>query len=361
MMNKQELVGKVQTVLGLIDPDDLGITLPHEHLLSDISCWFDEPSEATEKGLAHQPVSFENISWVRYHRMNNLDNLKMCDEKLTIEEVKRFRISGGNAIVELTPNNVGRDPAGMARISRATGLHVIMGTAYYVESSYRPEMHMDSRSADNIAEEFVNDIISGNGDTGICAGIIGEIGCSWPLTENEKKVLRAAALAQQDTGAPISIHPSLYEDGPMDIVKILTDAGADLSRTVMGHTGRTLSARNIPSKFTELADTGCYIEYDMFGLETYYPPTLGGTQIVSFGPNDVIRIKEITELISQGYLKQILISHDIWYKAALTCFGGWGYDHILRDVVPAMKSWGVSDEQIHTIIVDNPKHLLTFV
>jgi len=360
-MNTQKITGKVQTVLGLIDPDDLGITIPHEHLLGDISCWFDEPSEASEKGLAHQPVSFENIGWVRYHRMNNLDNLKLCDEKLIIEEAKRFRISGGNAIVELSPNNVGRDPLGLARISRATGLHVIMGTAYYVESSYRPEMHMDTKSEDDIAEEFVRDIIVGYRDTGICAGIIGEVGCSSPLTENEKKVLRAAASAQQRTGAPISIHPPLYEDGPMDVVTVLKDAGAVLRRTVMGHTGRTLSARNIPGKFKELAETGCYIEYDMFGLESYYPPTVGNTQIKSFGPNDVIRIKEITELIAQGYLKQILISHDIWYKAALTCFGGWGYDHILRNVVPAMHSWGISDEQIHTIMVDNPKRLLTFV
>ena len=122
------------------------------------------------------------------------------DEEIAIAEAMRFKIAGGSTLINLTPNHIGRNPLGSVNIAQSTGLNVIMGTAYYVEDAYQPDLHMNSRTKEEITEEFVRDIMVGAGDIGVRAGIIGELGCSWPLTENEQKVIQAADMAQQHTG-----------------------------------------------------------------------------------------------------------------------------------------------------------------
>jgi len=351
-MGRSELTGKVQTVLGPIAPEDLGITLPHEHLVSDGSCWFVDPSEATEKAMVHHPVTLDILWWLRYHLFQNMDDLLLLDEQEATEEAVRFRLAGGNSIVELSNIGLGRDPAALARISRATGLNVIMGSGYYLAVSHGPEM--DAKTEEEIADEIVRDIMVGVGNSGIRSGIIGEIGCSWPLTDNERKSLRAAARAQQSTGAALNVHPGQGEEAAMEIVKILGDAGADLTRTIIDHIDRAVRK---PENRIELAKTGCYLEYDLFGREGYYPIH---HRVIDL-PNDAQRTNEIIELINKGYLGQILISQDIWNKTQRCAYGGWGYAHILRDTLPVMRVKGVTEEQIHMIMVENPRRLLSFV
>jgi len=351
-MTRFELRGKVQTVLGLVAPEDLGITLPHEHLVSDGSCWFVEPSEATEISMVHHPVTLDILWWLRYHLFQNMDDLLLLDEQEAIEEARRFKLAGGNSIVELSSIGLGRDPAALARISRATGLNVIMGSGYYLAVSHGPEM--DAKTEEQISGEIVRDITVGVGDSGIRSGIIGEIGCSWPMTDNERKSLRAAARAQQLTGAALNVHPGQGEEAAMEIVRILDDAGADLTRTVIDHIDRAV--RKSENRI-ELAKTGCYLEYDLFGREGYYPIH---HRVIDL-PNDAQRINEIIEIINRGYLNQILISQDIWNKTQRCAYGGWGYAHILRDALPVMRVKGMTEEQIHMIMVENPRRLLTLV
>ena len=351
-MSRSELTGKVQTVLGLIAPEDLGITLPHEHLVSNGSCWFVEPGEATEKAMVHHPVTLDILWWLRYHLFQNMDDLLLLDEQEAIEEARRFKLAGGNSIVELSSIGLGRDPAALARISRATGLNVIMGSGYYLAVSHGPEM--DAKTEEQISGEIVRDITVGVGDSGIRSGIIGEIGCSWPMTDNERKSLRAAARAQQLTGAALNVHPGQGEEAAMEIVRILDDAGADLTRTVIDHIDRAV--RKSENRI-ELAKTGCYLEYDLFGREGYYPIH---HRVIDL-PNDAQRINEIIEIINRGYLNQILISQDIWNKTQRCAYGGWGYAHILRDALPVMRVKGMTEEQIHMIMVENPRRLLTLV
>ena len=87
---------------------------------------------------------------------------------------------------------------------------------------------------------MVKELTEGVGDTTIKCGVIGEIGCSWPLTPAEKKSLLAAAAAQSETGAPLIIHPGRNEPSPLEIVRILQEAGADINKTVMSHLDRTV-------------------------------------------------------------------------------------------------------------------------
>ena len=218
-MPVSSFAGKAQTVLGLIEGNELGITLPHEHLFIDhAKANFHEPDVASERALSYKPVSLGILSWLRYHLTANLDNLRLLDEQEAIDEAMLFKKAGGNTIVDLTNIGSGRDPKALARVSRATSLNIIMGSGYYMEASHPPDM--SEKTEGEIAEEIVRDITVGVHDSGIRAGIIGEIGCSWPLQENEKKVLRATARAQQITGAPLNVHPGRKKEAVFEIIEL---------------------------------------------------------------------------------------------------------------------------------------------
>ncbi len=354
-MHREDVKGKVQTVLGLIDPDRLGITLPHEHVICDGTTWYREPEESTEKRWSRHPVGIDILWWLRYHPFQNWDDLQLIDEDTAIDELGLYKALGGKSIIELTVRGLFPDPMAIARIARITGLNIIMGTAYYVESSYAAaKIDMDTMREEEIAEVFIRDIWEGFGSTGIRAGIIGEVGCSWPLTENEKKVLRAAAAAQKATGAAVNIHPGQHEDAASACTSVLDQSGADLSRVIVSHVDRAVRE---PKHRIELAKSGCVLEYDLFGREGYYPPRF---RIVDV-PNDAQRINELRELAERGFQRQLLISQDNYTKSSLCRYGGWGYGHILRDAVPVMKIKGLSQNLIEAMLIDNPKRLAAFV
>jgi phosphotriesterase-related protein len=352
-MKKSELIGKVQTVLGVIDTNSLGVTLFHEHLLADMGPWFIEPTEASERRLANQPVTLENLQWVRTHRFNNKDNLQLVDEKVAIKEALLYKSAGGDTIVEVSSIGLSRDPLGLARISRATGLNVIMGSAYYIGASHPPELA--SKTEKEITNEIVRDIVAGIGDTGVHAGVIGEIGCSLPLEDGERKVLRASAAAQRITGAALIVHPSPDDDLALEIIEILGDAGADLGRTIISHVDLWGYSMNTCRR---LMDAGCYIGYDNFG-HLGYPHLLQGRLVELKG--DLERISAIIQLISEGYLNKILISQDHCFKDCLTSYGGYGYAHMLNNVIRIMRIKGFTVEQIHKMLVDNPKRAFQLV
>src|ERR1700704_5887054 len=98
------LSGKAQTVLGVIDADGMGVTLPHEHLLIDFEVMFKAPAAASDKGLAQQPVTLANVGWVRQNFNSNLDNLRLLDEQTALDEIMLFRRVGGQTVID--PTNV---------------------------------------------------------------------------------------------------------------------------------------------------------------------------------------------------------------------------------------------------------------
>src|SRR2546423_5500802 len=198
-----ERVGKVQTVRGLIEPDQMGITMMHEHLLIDFRCRLNHGPEATKVRFAQAPLTPGIRTDVLHDPFGNLDNLLMLDEQEAVEEAMQFRLSGGGTVVDTTTLGLGRDPAALRRISAATGLHVSMGAGYYVYLSHPPDM--DDRSEGHLYEQMVRDIDEGVDESGIKCGHLGEIGCE-RQTDNEMKVVRAAARAQRTPGAMLNIH-----------------------------------------------------------------------------------------------------------------------------------------------------------
>ena len=347
------LTGTIQCVTGCIDPARLGITLSHEHLICDGTAWFVEPEAATEKEMSRRPVSLENLWWIRYNWFQNKDDLVLTDEDQAVEELLHFQRAGGRSVVEMSNRGLARDPGALARISRATGLNIVMGSGYYLAASLPAEF--EDKSEADITAEIVRDIQEGvPGSGGVRAGLIGEIGTSWPLDPREEKSLRAAARAQKITGANLNVHPGQHEMAAFKVVEILEEAGADLTRTTMDHIDRAVRDRE--NRF-KLAEKGLVLEYDLFGREGYYPMAQRFLDL----PTDHQRINEIMELIEAGYQQQILISSDIWNKHQRRAYGGWGYDHILRNVVPVMRAKGLTEEQIKALLIDNPRRVYTFV
>jgi phosphotriesterase-related protein len=346
------LSGKAVTVLGVVEAEAMGVTLPHEHLLIDFAVMFREPAAASDKGLAYQPVSLANVGWVRQNFNANLDNLRLLDEQTAEEEILLFRRAGGRTVVDPTNVSLARDPLALARIARATGLNIVMGAGYYVAAAHPPDM--DRRREESIAEEIVREVMVGVGDSGVRAGLIGEIGNTWPWTENEKKVVRAAVEAQRRTGAPLMIHPGRDQAAPMQILELIAKQGGDLRRTIMCHVERTIADAH---HLHDLADTGVWLEYDLFGLENSYYPYNPDFDM----PNDGGRMAQILGLVARGHAGQILMSHDIAYKSSLTRYGGYGYHHLLVNVVPRLRRKGLDDAGLRQLLVDNPSRAFVFV
>lgn len=352
-MTDLKLSNKVQTVLGPVEPEALGVTLTHEHLLVDQGCYFRVPDEASEREWIDAPLELSRRGKIVPRYGYFVDNSRLYDTTAATEEALLYKYAGGNSLVDVTNIGIGRDPLALARISRATGLNIIMGTGYYVWPSH--PQNMDQKTEDGIAEELIRDLTVGVGDSGIRCGIIGEIGNMWPTNDNERKSLRASAIAQKATGAPILIHPGFHPDSPPAIIDELRRAGADLERVIIGHLG-FFHENEI---FDAIAESGCYLEWDTFGREdTSNEWQLLG--IPAYLPTDNDRIKAIEYMVERGYEDKIVVGHDVCFKFQLTRNGGNGYPHLLTSIVPRLKKMGFNDKTIHKIFVDNPRNILTF-
>ena len=346
------MANHVQTVLGPIAPEQLGVTLTHEHLLIDLAFARPAPDEALAREVYYAPLSMATLSQVKGQGMANQDDLKLLDVETAISEARLYKQHGGLSLVDATSIGIARDPMALVRISRETGINIVMGSSYYVAPSHPADM--DSRSEDAIVEQIVRDVTVEVDDTGVRSGIIGEVGCSWPLTDNERKVLRASARAQRLTGAPLLIHPGRDESSPMEIVRVLRESGANLARTIMGHLDRTVFERDT---LREIAEVGCYLEWDLFGSEASYYPF---NPVVDM-PSDAMRIDTIAWVTSEGWGDRVLVAHDVCKKHQLASFGGHGYSYIPAHIVPRMRARGYSDDLVDAILVGNPAAVLTFV
>jgi phosphotriesterase-related protein len=257
---------------------------------------------------------------------------------------------GGDAIVELTCGGLSPDPEGLRRIARGTGVHLVMGCGYYVNDYQDPKNH--GRAVDDFAQEMIGQIRHGAWGTDVRAGMIGEIGCTAPWTDLEKRVAQAALVAAAETGAAINVHPGRDPDQPQEVADFIKAAGHPTERVVISHIDRTVFDE---PRLLKLADSGVTIEFDLFGQESSYY----GLSDIDM-PNDATRLRLIRALIDKGHLDRVVISHDICYRTRLASFGGHGYGHIFRNVVPMMKKRGYSADEIDAILVYNPRRLLTF-
>ncbi|MBI4244294.1 MAG: phosphotriesterase-related protein [Planctomycetes bacterium] len=340
---------KIVTVSGEIEPCELGVTLPHEHLLVDTRAyWKGEPEEILKKELVRQPVCLKNRGEVVYSPFSFLDNLHRMNPDDAIEEAMDFKKMGGNSIVDLTNGGLGRNPMTLYSISKITGLNIIMGAGYYIPFTWADEVK--NKTELEIAKEIIKEFQIGVKGTGIKPGIIGEIGVNDIENGLEIKNLRASAKAQKEIGCGLSLHQPNWINAGNKILDVLEKEGVDLNKVVLAHCDTTLE---FVDEQNSLAKRGAYIEYDFFGAEFMSVEE-------KFLPSDGDRIKAVRKQIELGNLERILISHDLSHKIACRKWGGFGLAHILRHIVPRLRQEGLTDGEIKTIIIKNPMRLLSF-
>lgn len=354
MTDARSRVGRIQTVRGLIEPAELGVTMPHEHLLIDLRCLLLPTPPELGDGWAERPVSPGIRADLVHWPATNVDDLVLDDEGGAVAELAPFAAAGGRAVIDATTIGIGRDPEALRRISEASGVHVSMGTGWYVYLSHPPEVAASSE--DQLAARMVREIEVGVGETGIRAGHIGEIGCEVP-TELEVKVLRAAAQAQARTGAMLLIHQVWTpgdRDTPHRLLDVVERGGGRLDRTVLAHMDRTGAD---PGLQLSLLERGATILYDIFGYES---ARAGGGWLRQV-PSDSQRIRDFMALMEAGHRDRLLAAQDICFKTMTVAHGGVGYAHIVRRVVPGMRALGMADADIDALLLRNPARLLAFV
>ena len=352
--------GSIVTVDGRIAPSELGKTITHEHLFIDVAeAWFDQPEKPHERRLSRQSISLDNLWYVRRHNLQHKPNMRLDSMDEAIEEVERYYHAGGDTLVDVTPKNTGHDPQRIRGISRATGLQIIHGTSYYTEPAH-PSSLAD-RSLDSIADEFVSDVREGIDDTDVRAGLIGEIGVSGEIQPAEEKVLRAGAQAALRTGASISIHPPLFEGTHPPswwghkILDILEEEGLPAERAVLCHQDQINELEHPElTHQLKLAERGAFVEFDLWGWEMYIDSQDHAA------PSDNWRASATMEFIKEDLHDHLLFSHDVNHKWQRTKYGGFGYGHILENIVPMLKAHGVEQEDLDQMLIENPKRMLTF-
>ncbi len=316
----------INTVLGPISSDELGVTLMHEHLTLGYPGW--------ECDALAVPYDREAISTTLVE---------------ALEEAKAY---GLKTMVEASPNDLNRDVELDRMISERTGINVICATGMYMESMGKPA-YLKFRSqlfdiATEMYETFMKEITQGIGDTGVKAGVIKVATGNGQISSYEEAVLKAAARAQKETGVPIITHTEAGTMGP-EQADLLISEGADPKRIMIGHIGGNANLQYHIS----ILEKGAYIAFDRLGIEFMAP--------------DALRKACIIGLIGIGYANRIMLSHDYcpyWLSRPFELpdfvkglLANWNYSHVFKNIIPALKEAGVTDENINTMIVKNPRRL----
>ncbi len=301
---------QIHTVLGEIEPSVLGRTLMHEHIFCDL------------------------------YRVTGRLNELLNDEALAVEELSALRQAGGAALVEVTTPDMGRDPKALCRVAEKTGLHIIMGTGWYRQPFYPPEI--DRLLTNELADRIISELVDGVEGTGIRAGIIGEIGIHLDYaTAQEEKVLRAAARAQKATGAPLTTHASMYPVGLLQL-EVLKDEGVDMSRVIIGHCDTYLDQ----AYHLAILESGAYVQFDTAGRNHMNP--------------DSRRANAFAELARLGWKHKLLLSSDRCHRSDLCAFGGLGYGYVFTGFFDLLRAKGIDDETLDTITIENPRRALAW-
>lgn len=304
----------IVTVTGPIPASEAGCTMSHEHLLCDLWAF-----------------------------TRNYDGI-LDDEQLAATELARYRDAGGTSVVDATSDGLGRNPLALRRISRASGVRIVMGSGWYRESAY-PQI-VQERDTNSLADLIVADLLQGADGTDVRAGIIGEIGTERKyITPAQERVFRAAARAQLRTGACIMTHTTHFGELALEQIALLREEGVPPGRIAISHLGD----RHDTAHLLRIAREGVFISIDNIGyLGNGYPP-------------DEVRMRNVCFLLAEGRLEQIVLGGDVCQKNHLSAYGGKGYAHVLRSFVPMLAANGIPEEAILKMTVLNPARMLDIV
>lgn len=345
------------TVTGPIEPEALGVTSMHEHVLADGSCY----AWSTE---LEPKLEIDQLGSIRRQVEVNRRNLVVDDVAMVEAELAEFAAAGGCTVVDMSTPGLRVDPAVLPQISERSGVQIITGTGLYIARS-RPQCWSDA-PIDELADWMVGEIEDGIDGTGVRAGQIGEIGIE-RLDEGDRRLLRAAVRAADRTGVSISIHPGFGEgsDGRA-IADVMVDEGASPGRVVIGHGDAFLVEHSLralvddPGSWSlrldyhrELLARGFNVSIDCFGHD--WGREDDGWMIET----DWQRLAGLVALLREGHADQLVIGCDVFTNSLHRRGGGHGYRHLLDWVVPRLRESGIPNDEIEMIITGNPARLLT--
>jgi phosphotriesterase-related protein len=314
----------IETVGGAVEPDELGLTLIHEHLR-----FRDEAVAENWPGRYDDQAEFA----------------------AAVEAVRAAQEHGVQTIVEPTAMFGGRDVRFMKRVADETGVRVVPCTGIYTYE-YLPH-YFENRDEDVIASHFVDDIEKGIQGTDIKAAFLKVAADEPGVNEHVEKVHRAAARASVQTGAPIMAHSRpASQTGPRQ-VEIFLEEGVAPEKIQIAHCGDTDDLDYIQG----LLDRGVYVGLDRYGLEMFLPIDK--------------RNATTAELLRRGQTERLMISQDFccsidWFPeevaAELEASGAirkWSMTLIFEEVIPWLREQGVLDEAAYdTVFVHNPARWL---
>ncbi len=336
--------GWVQTVRGPVAADLIGRTLIHEHLHIDLRPVLAEHGYAGDSAVPFEAVAGE----ARWNPGIHESNYDLTDIDLVCEELALVIPHKVNCVVDATPADLGRNPAALRELAERLDMHLVMGAGWYLEASHRRQI--GGLSVDQLVQRIVDECIDGVGDTGIRPGIIGEIGTNDPATDSEMTVVRAAALAGAQTGRAVSIHLHPWGSEGHDVLDAALSAGMAVDRILLNH---MTTAVTDMSYLRSILDRGVNVAFDLFGFDH---SLLGEGR---YAPSDWDVVRAMADLVGAGHVEQIFMSQDIGVRTRLHRYGGWGYDHLAKHVVPIMARMGIGEADIEVIFAANPRRLLT--
>jgi phosphotriesterase-related protein len=310
----------VETVRGPVDAGSLGTTLMHEHV-------------------------FVLNEEVRRNYPGDWDEAARIDD--AVAKLTALAARGCQTIADPTVLGLGRDIGRIQQVADRVPLHIIAATGLYTYNEvplYFKFRLPHPGHLDPMAAMFVGDITEGISGTGIKAAFLKCAVDDQGLTPGVERVLRAVGQAHKETGAPVTVHTHPHSGSGREVVAILRAEGADLSKVVLGHSGDSTDLDYL----TELADAGCLLGMDRFGLDL----------ITSFEQ----RVDTVAALCERGYADRMVLSHDAacyidWFPpGAVPRFApNWHFEHLFDDVLPALRERGVGQDQLDLMLVANPR------
>ena len=297
----------IRTVLGDIEKSELGATMCHEHFIID-------------------------LDRVRHDGVSKIETVEEV-----VPEIKMMMELGVKSAIEVSTIDLSRDVLKLKEIALQTGLNIICSTGFYL-SEYHPDW-MDGASVEEIADIYVKELMEGIDDTGIKAGIIAEIASSPnSFVKNEKKILEAAGMAAEKVGCAVSTHTSRYT--AMETIDTLLACGMDPDKIIIGHQDLIDDSQYHLS----LLERGVNIAFDTCGKVSYMA--------------DEVRARNAVRIIEAGYGDHLMVSDDVSRRSYFVAHGGVGYLAAYKTVLPLMKEYGATDEDIYKITTLTPARVL---
>ena len=312
----------INTVKGSIESSELGKTLVHEHIV----------------------VVGEEY---RQNYQSDWDEEeKIADAVVKLNELKALGI---DSIMDPTVIGLGRYIPRIKKIAEQTELNILVATGVYTYNEIPFQFHYSGPGLlfdvpEPMTELFVKDLTEGIADTGVRAAFLKCAIEEQGLTPDVERVMRAVGQASVQTGAPITVHTFPHNGSGLVAQQVLAGEGVDLAKVVIGHSGDSTDLDYL----MKVADAGSFLGMDRFGLDVLLPLE--------------DRINTIIELVKRGYADKITIAHDAscfidWFPADAkeAAVPNWNFRHISEDAIPALLAGGVSEDDIDTILVKNPR------